>query len=405
MATKVRASEKHQRLDRRRFLQLGSAAAITPWLSACKFDWGKAADTSLLLTGYRDTRPTATHSQAQYGVAGIHTNGQLAFDIPVAQRVHDSLYLPHSQQALFFARRPGTHLYAIDLVSGEMTHTLSAPSQRHFYGHGCISGDGRYLLTTENAYDRQQGCIGVYDVKDNFRRIDEFSSGGIGPHQIRFLADQKTVVVANGGILTHPSRGRKKLNLDSMQPSLTYLDSRSGQLLDTFTLAHPQQSIRHIDVSDNDQVAVGIQFEGDPTEQLPLAYTHSGEQQLQPLTASIQDWQRHQQYIGSVCLNPEGTRLLLSSPRGGIVSGWNLQTGALESIQTQRDGAGLAFTANEANFFVSNGIGQISRLGADSFSSNTQAPFYFEGRSWDNHMSVAKLSHSIATPQQHSPAG
>ena len=399
------ATKKNGGLNRRRFLQLGSAAAITPWLSACSFDWGKPVDSSLLLSGYRDAPLHSTRSPHRYGVAGIHTSGELAFDLSVPQRVHDSLYLPNSQQALFFARRPGTHLYVIDLVSGEMTQTISTPSQRHFYGHGCISRDGRYLLTTENAYDRQLGCIGVYDTTDNFRRIDEFASGGIGPHQIRFLSDQKTIVVANGGILTHPSRGRKKLNLENMQPSLTYIDSGSGQLLDDFKLPHHQQSIRHIDVSDSDQVAVGIQFEGDLTQQLPLAYTHSGEQELQALNASMQDWQRHQQYIGSVCMNSTGTRLLLSSPRGGIVSGWNLQTRTLESIQTQRDGAGLAFTAQEANFFVSNGIGQISSLGSQNFSSNAQSPLYFKRRSWDNHMSVAQLPSSIDAPHQNSQAG
>ncbi len=386
-------------LNRRRLLQLSvklsAAAALTPWLSACELNTEKIGDSTMLLSGYRDSPPNASNpstTKKRYGIAGIYTDGRLAFDIAVPQRVHDSLVLPQSQQAIFFARRPGTHFYVVDLNSREITHTISAPLQRHFYGHGAVSHDGRYLFTSENAFDRQQGRIAVYDIADNFKRLDEFSSGGVGPHQIALLSDQKNLVVANGGILTHPARGRKKLNIATMQPSLSYLDSQSGQVIDSFKPPHHQQSIRHIDVGADDQVAIGIQFEGESSQQLPLGYTHHGEDQLQALQASDLDWQRHQQYIGSVCMNPEASHLLLSSPRGDIVSRWNLRSRSLESIHTQRDGAGLAFTPNKQQFFVSNGIGQISALGSAGLTqaneASTVSPFYFAHRSWDNHMSV-----------------
>lgn len=398
-------------LNRRRLLQLsaklGAASVLTPWLSGCGLDTGKsnANSNTLLLSGYRDSQPSAANqptSSSRYGIAGIYTDGRLAFDLPVPQRVHDSLVLPQSRQAIFFARRPGTHFYVVDVERKAITHTISAPSQRHFYGHGCVSPDGRYLFTSENAFDRQQGCIAVYDVGDNFKRLDEFSSAGIGPHQIELLSDQKTLVIANGGILTHPARGRKKLNIATMQPSLSYLDSQTGQVIDAFKPPHHQQSIRHIDVSEEDQVAIGIQFEGDPTQQLPLAYTHHGEDQLQPLQASDLDWQRHQQYIGSVCMNPQASHLLLSSPRGDIISRWDLRSRSVQSIHTQRDGAGLAFSPNHKQFFVSNGIGQISALSSASSSapstqthtSSNSSPFYFAHRSWDNHMSVVSSDDS-----------
>ena len=108
------------------------------------------------------------------------------------------------------------------------------------------------MYTTENAYTQipgssQRGVIGIYDIADNFRRLGEISSYGIGPHQLGMLSDGKTLVVANGGILTHPLRCREKLNLDTMKPSLTYIDSSSGDLVDQFYPGHHQQSIRHLD--------------------------------------------------------------------------------------------------------------------------------------------------------------
>lgn len=397
-------------VDRRRFLKLGGGALATPvlasWLNGCTTD--TRADGPLLLSGYRSQAATTAgrsvgghspkngatpnngNSKQHFGIAGVDTAGHLAFDVPVPQRVHDSVFLPHTQQAVFFARRPGTHLYVVDLVEGRIIQTVAATSQRHFYGHGCVSHDGRYLFASENAYDKQIGCIGVYDVFDHFRRIDELPSGGIGPHQIQWLSDQKTLVVANGGILTHPSRGRKKLNLSSMRPSLAYIESRSGHLVDEFLPPHHQQSIRHLDVSATDTVMIGIQFEGNPTQQLPLAYSHSGEPELLPFRAESHDWQRHKQYIGSVCTDPSGSELLLSSPRGGIVSHWNVQQHRLRTIHTQRDGAGLAFAPKRSEFYASNGLGQITALTHDSSGQLKRTPYYFPHRSWDNHISVTR---------------
>ena len=80
---------------------------------------------------------------------------------------------------------------------------ISAATGRHFYGHGCLSADKSVLFTTENDYDAVKGVIGIRDAKD-FQSVGEYSSYGIGPHDIHLMPDGKTLVVANGGIQTHP---------------------------------------------------------------------------------------------------------------------------------------------------------------------------------------------------------
>jgi len=80
------------------------------------------------------------------------------------------------------------------------------------------------------------------------------TSNGIGTHQIALMPDGKRIVAANGGILTHPSTPRKKLNLDTMKPSLTYIDCESGKHLESYFPQHHQMSIRHIDVAADDTV-------------------------------------------------------------------------------------------------------------------------------------------------------
>jgi hypothetical protein len=55
--------------------------------------------------------------------------------------------------------------------------------------------------------------IGVRDASAGYRHIGELPSHGIGPHDLALLSDERTLVVANGGIRTHPDRRREELNL------------------------------------------------------------------------------------------------------------------------------------------------------------------------------------------------
>ncbi|HBM41824.1 MAG TPA: DUF1513 domain-containing protein, partial [Sulfitobacter sp.] len=57
-----------------------------------------------------------------------------------------------------------------------------------------------------------------------------------------------TLVVANGGIDTHPDSGRAKLNIPTMRPNLTYINDR--RILEQIELPHDmhRNSIRHLAV-------------------------------------------------------------------------------------------------------------------------------------------------------------
>ena len=96
---------------------------------------------------------------------------------------------------------------------------FATKSDRHFFGHGVFSADGRLLYSTENDYDGARGMIGVRDVTGGYKQIGEFPAHGMEPHDIALLSDGRTMVIANGGILTHPG-SEGELNLSDMQSSL-----------------------------------------------------------------------------------------------------------------------------------------------------------------------------------------
>ncbi|WP_372750645.1 DUF1513 domain-containing protein, partial [Litorivivens sp.] len=308
--------------------------------------------------------------------------GELRFQVPSPGRGHDVIMHRASNSVVFFARRPGRWMLVLDASSGAVKAQIKAATGRHFYGHGTFVSNGRYLLTAENDYaNGGVGIIGIYDTLDNFKRLDQMHSGGVGPHQLVTLPDDHTVAVANGGILTLPDSDRDMLNLDTMQPSLCYLDSRNAMLLDEYRPPHHQLSLRHLDVDATGEVTIGAQFEGPAELVQPLLFRHRGQDQLQPLDAEVPVWQSHAQYIASVAC--ADNTVVATSPRGNCISIW--KNGAFHALEKLNDVAGAAFNFQTRQFVTSNGRGQLVALEKNQMRLQGRA----KGLKWDNHMDIA----------------
>ncbi|GAA6153613.1 DUF1513 domain-containing protein [Pseudoteredinibacter isoporae] len=372
-------------IDRRTFL-LGSAGYSLAALMACAPETGHQAR---LLSGFQSLGKQGR----KYGVAAIDLNGRLRFSLTLPQRLHQIITLPashpgQSRECLAVARRPGTELYHIDVDRGQLLNTIRSPGNRHFFGHASCVEQGDYIVVPQNHLDEKASSIGIYDRKEAWALIDEIPLPTVGPHQLECLSDGKTLVVAMGGIHTHPESGRKKLNIDSMQSSLLYLDSGSGKVLDDFRPPDPKLSLRHLAITSDDHVIVGAQYQGDGETIWPLAYSHKGESSLQALSASQEVWRLHQQYIGSVSVEVgvESARFAyLSSPRGGVVSRWDLHSGECIEHRDIRDACGVAFSNVQHGFFISNGAGQM--LKSEQNTGQVKALAYQQGIIWDNHLS------------------
>ena len=179
-------------------------------------------------------------------------------------------------RAVVFGRQPGFALgFGLDGAAGPVE--LDLPQDRHFFGHGAFFDDGRLLAATENDFDGGRGVLGIYDASAGgaYRRVGEFDCG-IGPHEVLLLPDGKTLCVANGGILTHPDYGKLELNLDTMRPSLAYLDAASGKLLERVELdsALHRLSIRHLAVAADGAVWFGCQYMGPAGDRPALVGRH-----------------------------------------------------------------------------------------------------------------------------------
>ncbi|EXF90279.1 hypothetical protein D554_0082 [Bordetella holmesii 30539] len=288
------------------------------------------------------------------------------------------------ERATVFGRQPGFFALSFDLRGQRPPQVIEAAAGRHFFGHGVYLPGGRLMLATENDYDAGQGVIGIYDVSGTPRRVGEFSSGGIGPHEVILLPDGKTLCVANGGILTHPDYGKLELNLDTMRPSLAYLDATSGTLLENVELPARwhRLSIRHLALAADGAVWFGCQHMGPANERPALVGRHRRGQPMECFAGDPERLRGMRNYVGSVAADASGHVMATSSPVGGQVLYWDALSGRQLGATALADGCGVA-PAPGAGFLVSSGLGAMVAAGPHTPS----APLISASRdqSWDNH--------------------
>ena len=325
-------------------------------------------------------------AQGQYHFAAFDQQGTLKFRQPVAERGHSIALDPRGRWSVLLARRPGRQAYVVDAQQGTLVKKISAGPQRHFYGHGVFSPDGRYLFATENAYDRGHGVISVRDSREGFALVSEFSSHGIGPHEVRMLSDGRTLVVANGGIQTHPDKGRDKLNLATMAPSLAYIDSQSGQLLGAYTTPYHQASIRHLALGARDEVVVAMQYQGSRQDIVPLVGIHRGQAQIALCQAADENWQQLNHYTASACIADAARHVAVTCPRANLVSFWHLDTGRLLKLMALPDAGGVALSQDGQHFVVSTGSGGLHWIDSQTLAEQASLRRQYAQLQWDNHL-------------------
>jgi hypothetical protein len=315
--------------------------------------------------------------------------------VPLPDRGHDVALRPAARECVVFARRPGNFAAIFDPARQGEARFITTRADRHFYGHGAYSTDGKLLYATENDFDNSRGVIGIRDATDFYRWIGEFPTQGTGPHDLAILSDRRTLVIANGGIDTAPESGRDMLNLADMHPTLAYIDLHSGELLEQHDLGADlaQLSIRHLAVAPDDTVIFGCQFEGPKTEQPPLVGFHRRGQPAQLVAPPAPILRAMRNYVGAVTVDRTGAIAATSAPRGGIVVYWDV--GARRYLGETRlaDACGVSPTGQAGEFLLTSGAGDM-RLGPEGLAlPNSQTAALLQDYAWDNHAVLLEFPH------------
>ncbi|MEM8773590.1 MAG: DUF1513 domain-containing protein [Pseudomonadota bacterium] len=351
---------------RRKFLAGLVATGLAPAPS-----WADAGDPAYLAA--------ARLPNGAFALFGLDQHGRRVFGIDLPDRGHAAAAHPSRPIAVAFARRPGTFALVLDCISGKTTARLTAPTGFHFAGHGAFNGEGTLLFTSENDFDQGLGMVGVWDARGAYQRLGAFPSSGIGPHELRIMPDGETLVVANGGIETHPETGRMKLNIPEMRPNLTYI-ALDGRILeqDEPPREWHKASIRHLSVRADELVGVACQWEGNLAETPPLLATHKRGEALRFHAGEDKLEQKMQGYAGSIAFSGNGAELAITGPRGGLVAEFSTQ-GQLLRTQSAVDVCGVA--PSGPGLLFTTGTGSIFRT-----SGETKSMLQNHDMQWDNHL-------------------
>lgn len=318
-------------------------------------------------------------------VTGFDEVGHAHFSLPLPARGHAMAFHPRHPEMVVFARRPGRFAVVIDDDEDVALYRIEPVAGRHFYGHGVFSADGRTLFATENDYESGQGVVGIYDASERYKRIGEYRSHGIGPHELILMPDGKTLAIANGSIRTHPEHGRAKLNLDTMAPSLVFADMSDGSLLDQAGLPQTQLSIRHLALLADGRLAIAMQYEASRKDRVPLVAIHDGAA-IKTLQAPEKIQRRMRHYGGSVATDQAGKLIAVSAPCGNLVTFWNGRDGRSLTSTELQDGCGVAPTDRPEEFMLTGGDGDI-RLARPLTDEISQIEVNgLAGTRWDNHL-------------------
>lgn len=366
-------------MNRRNFLGLAGFGTLAAAATLGGWTLSRHSSQPLLLSARND-------ADGQHFAVGYRLDGSQAFSTQVRERCHDVVAHPHLPLALFVGRRPSRESYLIDCRDGRIVQTLHSPADRHFYGHAVFHHSGEWLYSTENdTRDPGRGVLGVYRLlAGQLQRQQELSSHGIGPHQLLWLPDGETLVVANGGIRTEAD-SREALNLDAMESSLVLMQ-RDGSLLSKEQLPTQMNSIRHLAIAADGTVVSGQQYQGDPSDNAAMLAIKRPGQPLQVFPVAETQRQAMQQYCASLAIHDELRLLALTAPRGNRLFIWDLDSAAVRLDIALPDCAGVGAVAE--GFVVSSGTGRCRLYDCRDGHVRSHALSLPAGL-WDNHLRLS----------------
>ncbi|WP_374445888.1 DUF1513 domain-containing protein [Stella sp.] len=366
--------------DRRQVLAGGIAALFAPVLGGGLAAAGAATGPRLL--GAR------VGQRGGFFASAFDAAGEGAFDLPLPARGHGFAERPGRAEAVACARRPGTWLAVIDTAAGRILRHVGNAEGRRFNGHGVFSADGRLFYASESDHAAGRGVVGVYAADRGYTPVAAWDSGGLDPHDLRLLPDGRTLVVANGGIVTDPAAPRMKLNTGAMDSNLSYLDAATGRVL---AQARPPAALaslglRHLAIAADGAICFAAQYEGPAVDLVPLVGSHRpGAAELRFFSAPAAALRAMRHYCGSAAVDRSGRILGVSSPRGNRATFWDTADGRILASAEVADGCGIAPLA-PGRFAVASGLGGVGAFDPATGTGSALAGALAAAGRWDNHL-------------------
>ena len=307
-------------LDRRRFLLSLAALGILPHAALAAGSNAQGGSTTLIGAAWRGPNASDAYYAGVLAADWERKTLEIRYQLALPGRPHG--LVPEAGGGLLVnGLRPGTWLLRCD-GNGKVLQQIDVSAESasvRLSGHIAVGSE--FLYTTEIDYKNDQGRIGVRD-RHSLKKLDEWASGGIEPHQA-LLDDAGNLVVANGGV--RRTLADKKYDLQHMDSSLVRLDGRNGRQLGQWKLDDQRLSLRHLAWSrspeaDKTYLGIAMQAEHDSAE-LRVAAPNLAVFDGDTLRTPTRDNDGYG-YAGDIVATYNGG-FVLSSNKGGMAKLWH----------------------------------------------------------------------------------
>jgi hypothetical protein len=316
-----------------------------------------------------------------FGLAALDEAGRIVWSATAPARGHAVEVAPDGKTLALIDRKPGA---AITLYSDGTARTrIAAPEGWHFGGHAVFSRDGARLYAAESRDGDQLGRIAVIDPRTG-RRIAEFASGGIEPHELIWAEPDRLLAIGNGGLV---DRLATEGEADS---NFALVDAASGAVQSEHRLDEDlvSLSIRHLVRTAEGEIVFGMQDQDPATDWRPLVgVVRDGAIELLDMPRG--ELMKLRGYCGSVAIDRGGMIAAATSPHGGFAALWNVPERRYLGGVELRDGCGIAAAEMPAQFVFTAGSG--ARLLIDASDGVTSRALERPASGlpqWDNHLTA-----------------
>ena len=286
--------------------------------------------------------------------------------IPVPFLGHGLAFHPNKPglAVLFEKRGPGA--CEINLETLEVNRVIPTKDNRHFYGHGTYSADGKILYASETIIEGKfEGAIIMRD-SESMEEIGSFPSYGARPHDCQLLSDKRTMIITNGGGM-----------FDEFEKgSVTYVDTITHSLLKKLPVENKKLNAGHVAVAQNGSIClVSAPREGLGFEKYTggISIAKEGDH-LTGVNAPRKLLDKLKGETLSVCIDNTNNTAVTMTPDAGEILFWDLAKKQLRHRIKKTHPRGVCLTEDKQYFVINYGrpSPKISLLDTKSFSELTQ---------------------------------
>lgn len=274
---------------------------------------------------------------------------------------HGLAFTGGQKKKAFAFEKIGKGAGLFDLEKMELLTSIPPVKGRLFYGHGACSADDQLIYSTETA-ETGDGAIGVRET-GSLKYLGDFPTYGQNPHECHLIENGTVLAVTNGG-------GNQA---SGQLASICYIDVQSQKLLDRIEMTDQRFNAGHMfPLANRQSILVSAQRRDLDDNHIGAVSMQRDSKKLDVITQPADVVNNMLGESLSVLAIPAADLFIVTHPKPGMVTVWQLSTNKLLKRLDLPHARGLALTRDNSGVWISYDTqAKLVRMALNNFSLGT----------------------------------